>query len=58
MAGKLLGHRKVQTTVRYVYLAWDFVTSGAERISDSFRATSTALRTFRLHFYLPHSTAA
>ena len=35
MIGKLLGHRKVQTTARYAHLARDSVKAAAERVSDS-----------------------
>lgn len=35
MIGKLLGHRKVQTTARYAHLARDSVTAAAERVADS-----------------------
>ena len=35
MIGKLLGHRKVQTTARYAHLARDSVKTAAERVSNS-----------------------
>ena len=35
MIGKLLGHRKVQTTARYAHLALDTVKASAARIGDS-----------------------
>ena len=35
MIGKLLGHRKVQTTARYAHLAQDSVKAAARRIEDS-----------------------
>ena len=35
MIGKLLGHRKVQTTARYAHLARDSVKAAAERVSHS-----------------------
>ena len=35
MIGKLLGHRKVQTTARYAHLARDSVKAAAERVADS-----------------------
>ena len=35
MIGKLLGHRKVQTTARYAHLARDSVKVAAERVADS-----------------------
>ena len=38
MIGKLLGHRKVQTTARYAHLARDSVKVAAERVSDSLAA--------------------
>ena len=38
MIGKLLGHRKVQTTARYAHLARDSVKAAAERVSDSLAA--------------------
>ena len=38
MIGKLLGHRKVQTTARYAHLARDSVKASAARIADSLRA--------------------
>ena len=38
MIGKLLGHRKVQTTARYAHLARDSVKIAAERVSDSLAA--------------------
>ena len=38
MIGKLLGHRRVQTTARYAHLARDSVKVAAERVSDSLAA--------------------
>ena len=38
MIGKLLGHRKVQTTARYAHLAQDSVKASAARIAESLRA--------------------
>lgn len=38
MIGKLLGHRKVQTTARYAHLARDSVKAAAEQVSDSLAA--------------------
>ena len=38
MIGKLLGHRKVQTTARYAHLARDSVKAAAERVSESLAA--------------------
>ena len=38
MIGKLLGHRKVQTTARYAHLARDSVKAAAARVSDSLAA--------------------
>ena len=35
MIGKLLGHRKVQTTARYAHLARDSVKVAAERVSHT-----------------------
>ena len=35
MIGKLLGHRKMQTTARYAHLARDSVKAAAERVSGS-----------------------
>ncbi len=35
MIGKLLGHRKIETTARYAHLSWDSVQGSAERISES-----------------------
>ena len=35
MIGKLLGHRKVQTTARYAHLARDSVKAAAERVAGS-----------------------
>ena len=35
MIGKLLGHRKVQTTARYAHLARDSVKAAAERVAHS-----------------------
>jgi len=37
MIGKLLGHRKVQTTARYAHLARDSVKASAARIAESLR---------------------
>ena len=36
--GKLLGHRKVQTTALYAHLARDSVKASAARIAESLRA--------------------
>ena len=38
MIGKLLGHRKVQTTARYAHLAQDSVKVSAARVAESLRA--------------------
>ncbi len=38
MIGKLLGHRKVQTTARYAHLARDSVKVAAARVAESLRA--------------------
>ncbi len=38
MIGKLLGHRKVQTTARYAHLARESVKSAAARVAESLRA--------------------
>ncbi len=38
MIGKLLGHRKVQTTARYAHLAQDSVKASAARVAASLRA--------------------
>ena len=38
MIGKLLGHRKVQTTARYAHLAQDSVKASAARVAESLRA--------------------
>ena len=38
MIGKLLGHRKVQTTARYAHLALDSVKASAARVAESLRA--------------------
>ncbi|MYF69169.1 MAG: site-specific integrase [Proteobacteria bacterium] len=38
MIGKLLGHRKVQTTARYAHLARDSVKASAARVAESLRA--------------------
>ena len=38
MIGKLLGHRKVQTTARYAHLAQDSMKASAARVADSLRA--------------------
>ena len=49
MIGKLLGHRKVQTTARYAHLARDSVKAAAERVAESLaadldtRSTSSAV---------------
>lgn len=37
MIGKLLGHRKVQTTARYAHLARDSVKAAATRVAESLR---------------------
>ena len=37
MIGKLLGHRKVQTTARYAHLARDSVKAAAARVAESLR---------------------
>ena len=37
MIGKLLGHRKVQTTARYAHLARDSVKTSAARVAESLR---------------------
>ena len=37
MIGKLLGHRKVQTTARYAHLARDSVKASAARVAESLR---------------------
>ena len=42
MIGKLLGHRKVQTTARYAHLARDSVKASAARIAESLRADMVA----------------
>ena len=42
MIGKLLGHRKVQTTARYAHLARDSVKASAARIAESLRADMAA----------------
>ena len=39
--GKLLGHRKIQSTSRYTLLALDSVKASAARIADSLRADLT-----------------
>ena len=38
MIGKLLGHRKVQTTARYAHLAQDSMKASAARVAESLRA--------------------
>jgi integrase len=38
MIGKLLGHRKVQTTARYAHLAQDSAKAAAARVAESLRA--------------------
>ena len=38
MIGKLLGHRKVQTTARYAHLAQDSVKASAARVAQSLKA--------------------
>ena len=38
MIGRLLGHRKVQTTARYAHLARDSVKAAGERVSVSLAA--------------------
>ena len=38
MIGKMLGHRKVQTTARYAHLARDSVKASAARVAESLRA--------------------
>ena len=38
MIGKLLGHRQIQSTVRYAHLARNSVKSDAARIADSLEA--------------------
>ena len=38
MIGKLLGHKKVQTTARYAHLARDSVKAAAGRVAESLRA--------------------
>jgi len=42
MIGKLLGHRKVQTTARYAHLARDSVKASAARIAESLRVDMAA----------------
>lgn len=42
MIGKLLGHRKVQTTARYAHLAKDSVKASAARVAESLRADLSA----------------
>ena len=42
MIGKLLGHRKVQTTARYAHLARDSVNASAARVAESLRADLSA----------------
>ena len=43
MIGRLLGHRKVQTTARYAHLARDTVKAAGERVSDSLAADLNGL---------------
>ena len=38
MIGRLLGHRKMQTTARYAHLAQESVKEAAERVAESLRA--------------------
>ncbi len=38
MIGKLLGHRKVQTTARYAHLARESVKTSAARVAESIAA--------------------
>ena len=38
MIGRLLGHRKIQTTARYAHLARDSVRGAAARVADSIAA--------------------
>ena len=38
MIGKLLGHRKVQTTARYAHLARESVKTSAARVAESLAA--------------------
>ena len=38
MIGKMLGHRKVQTTARYAHLAQDSVKASVARVAESLRA--------------------
>ncbi len=38
MIGRMLGHRKVQTTARYAHLARDSVKASAARVAESLRA--------------------
>ena len=42
MIGKMLGHRKVQTTARYAHLARDSVKASAGRVAESLRADMAA----------------
>ena len=42
MIGKMLGHRKVQTTARYAHLARDSVKASASRVAESLRADLAA----------------
>ena len=41
MIGRLLGHKKVQTTARYAHLARDSVKASAARVAESLRADLT-----------------
>ncbi|MDE0032229.1 MAG: tyrosine-type recombinase/integrase [Deltaproteobacteria bacterium] len=45
MIGKLLGHRKVQTTARYAHLARESVKTSAARVADSIAADMAKLST-------------
>ena len=38
MIGKLLGHRKVQTTARYAHIARESVKTSAARVAESIAA--------------------
>ena len=42
MIGRMLGHRKVQTTARYAHLARDSVKASAGRVAESLRADMAA----------------